>query len=223
MKLYRKRDLKRCGIYAIRNKINNKYYVGKSINIYERMRQHINKLNKTSKDSNFHLNKSWFKYGRDNFEYIILEDIELNDDLLKQQELYWILKLKSNQRNFGYNLRLDSETKCILSKETKKRMSKGTLLYYKNNPKVKIEIGKKSKKFWKENPEIKSQMAKNVSKAKHKYKIQQFDKQLNFIKEWFSVEDIIKVNPNYKWQNIYSVCNGYKPTIYGYVWRKIKI
>lgn len=223
MKLYRKRDLKRCGIYAIRNKINNKYYIGKSINIYERIRQHINKLNKTSKDSNFHLNKSWFKYGQDNFEYIILEDVELNDNLLKQQELYWILKLKSNQREFGYNLRLDSETKCIFTEETKQRMSKGTLLYYKNNPEALKEIGKKSKKFWKENPEIKSQMAKNVSKAKHKYKIQQFDKQMNFIKEWFSVEDIIKANPNYKWQNIYSVCNGYKPTIYGYVWRKIKI
>lgn len=223
MKLYRKRDLKRCGIYAIRNKINNKYYVGKSINIYERIRQHINKLNKTSKDSNFHLNKSWLKYGRDNFEYIILEDIELNDNLLKQQELYWILKLKTNQRKFGYNLRLDSETKCILTEETKQRMSKGTLLYYKNNPKALIEIGKKSSKFWKENPEIKSQMAKNVSKAKHKYKIQQFDKQMNFIKEWFSVEDIIKVNPNYKWQNIYAVCNGYKPSMYSYVWRKIKI
>lgn len=223
MKLHRKRDLNRCGIYAIRNKINNKYYVGKSINIYERIRQHINKLNKSSKDSNIHLNNSWLKYNRDNFEYIILEDIELNDDLLKQQELYWILKLKSNQREFGYNLRLDSETKCILSKETKQRMSEGTLLYYKENPNALKEIGKKSKKFWKENPEIKSQMAKKVSKAKHKYKIQQFDKQMNFIKEWFAVEDIIKVNPNYKWQNIYSVCNGYKPTIYGYIWRKIKI
>jgi len=223
MKLYRKRDLKRCGIYAIRNKINNKYYIGKSINIYERIRQHINKLNKTSKDSNFHLNKSWLKYGRNNFEYIILEDIELNDDLLKQQELYWILKLKTNQREFGYNLRLDSKTKCILTEETKQRMSKGTLLYYKNNPEALIEIGKKSSKFWKENPEIKFQMAKKVSKAKHKYKIQQFDKQMNFIKEWFSVEDIIKVNPNYKWQNIYAVCNGYKPSMYSYVWRKIKI
>ena len=223
MKLYRKRDLKRCGIYAIRNKVNNKYYIGKSINIYERIRQHINKLNKTSKDSNFHLNKSWLKYGRDNFEYMILEDIDKNDNLLKQQELYWILKLKSNEREFGYNLRLDSDTKCIVNKETKDRMSKGTLLYYKNNPEVKKEIGKKSSEFWKNNPEIKSQMAKNVSKAKHKYKIQQFDKQMNFIKEWFSVEDIIKVNPNYKWQNIYSVCNGYKPTMYGYVWRKIKI
>jgi len=40
---------------------------------------------------------------------------------------------------------------------------------------------------------------------------------------WFSVEEIIKFNPNYKWQNIYAVCNGYKPTMYGYIWCKIKI
>lgn len=223
MKLNRKRDLKRCGIYAIKNKINSKLYIGKSINIYERIRQHINKLNKQSKDSNCHLNRSWLKYGRDNFEYYILEDVDRNDDLLREKELFWIIKLKTRNREFGYNLRLDSETKCILPDETKKRMSEGRLLYYKNNPDAKIKIGKKSKEFWDNNPEIKSQMAKNVSKAKHKYKIQQYDKEMNFIKEWFSVEEIIKSNPTYKWQNIYSVCNGYKPTIYGYIWRKIKI
>ena len=223
MKLHRKRDLNRCGIYGIKNTINNKIYVGKSVNIYERMRFHINKLNKKDKNDNIHLINSWHKYGRDNFEYIILEDLPKDDNILKERELYWILKLKSNQRKFGYNLRLDSETKCILSNETKKRMSEGSLKYYKENPESKIKIGLKSKEFWKNNPDIKTKMAKKVSEKKLKYKIQQFDKENNLIKEWKSVQEIIKFNPNYKWQNIYSVCNGYKPTIYGYIWRKVKI
>lgn len=32
--------------------------------------------------------------------------------------------------------------------------------------------------------------------------------------------DFLNNYPYYKWQNIYSVCNGYKPSIYGYIWRK---
>lgn len=220
MKLNRKRDLNNCGIYGIRNLINNKIYVGKSVNIYERIRFHINKLNKKDKNDNIHLIRSWHKYGRDNFEYIILENLPKDDNILKERELYWILKLKSNQREFGYNLRLDSDTKCILSEETKKRMSESKIKLYSNSE---YDTMKHSHTYWKDNPEAKKEMAKKVSQKQHKFKIQQFDKNNNFIKEWFSVEEIIKSNPNYKWQNIYSVCNGYKPTIYGYIWRKIKI
>ncbi len=132
MKLYRKRDLNRCGIYGIRNTINNKIYIGKSVNIYERIRYHINKLNKKSKNDNIHLINSWHKYGRENFEYIVLEELPKEDNILKERELYWILKLNSNQREFGYNLRLDSNTKCILSEETKKRMTKSKIKRYSN-------------------------------------------------------------------------------------------
>lgn len=220
MKLNRKRDLNRCGIYAIKNKVNNKLYIGKSVNIYERIRFHINKLNKKDKNDNIYLINSWYKYGRENFEYIILEDLPKNDKILKEKELYWILKLKSNNRDFGYNLRLDSETKCILSEETKKRMSISKTKLYSN---PEYNNMKHSHKYWKNNPNAVKKMAKKVSKKLHKYKIQQFDKNNNLIKEWFSVQKIIKDNPNYKWQNIYAVCNGYKPSIYGYIWRKIKI
>ncbi len=220
MKLFRKRDLNRCGIYAIKNLKNNKVYIGKSVNIYERIRYHINKLNKKDKNENIHLINSWFKYGRDNFEYIILEDLIKDDNILKEKELYWILKYKSNERKFGYNLRLDSDTKCILSDETKKRMSDSKIKFYSDPNYDKM---KHSHKYWKNNPEAKKEMSKKVAEKQHKFKIHQFDKNNNFIKEWFKVEDIILANPNYKWQNIYSVCNGYKPTIYGYIWRKVKI
>lgn len=220
MKLNRKRDLENCGIYGIRNIINGKIYVGKSVNIYERIRFHINKLNKKDKNENIHLIHSWHKYGRENFEYIILEDLPKNDIILKERELYWILKLKSNQRKFGYNLRLDSETKCILSEETKQRMSESKIKMYSN---PEYNNMKHSHTYWQNNLLAKEEMAKKVSQKQHKFKIQQFDKNNIFIKEWFSVEEIIKSNPTYKWQNIYAVCNGYKPSIYGYIWYKIKI
>lgn len=30
-------------------------------------------------------------------------------------------------------------------------------------------------------------------------------------------------NPSYKRHNIYAVCSGEKPTIYGYIWKKVSI
>ena len=48
-------DKFKCGIYCIKNTVNNKIYVGKSINIYKRIKQHITQLNHKSKDENYHL------------------------------------------------------------------------------------------------------------------------------------------------------------------------
>ena len=82
---------------------------------------------------------------------------------------------------------------------------------------------KHSHNYWKNNPEAKKEMAKKVSIKKQKYNFEQYDLNNNLIRTWNTINEIIENNPNYKWQNIYAVCNGYKPTIYGYIWRKIKI
>ena len=44
---------------------------------------------------------------------------------------------------------------------------------------------------------------------------------MQLIKIWNCVNDIIKENPNYKKHNIYAVCSGEKPSMYGYIWVKI--
>lgn len=63
-------------------------------------------------------------------------------------------------------------------------------------------------------------MAKKVSKAKRLYDFEQYSKDGVLLKVWESVEDIISENPDYKWQNIYSVCNGYKKSYRGFIWKK---
>ena len=44
------------------------------------------------------------------------------------------------------------------------------------------------------------------------------------LKDWMdagnSVKEITEIHKNYKRQQIYSVCSGHKPSIYGYVWKK---
>jgi len=216
MKLNRKTDLKRCGIYCIKNKVNNKVYIGKSKNIYERIRQHINMLNKKSKNENRHLINSWHKYGRDSFEYYVLEDLPI--DKLKERELYWIKERKALCGDTGYNLRLDSETSCIVSDETRQKLSEAQKKRYENQEE-RDKVSKFFKEYW-SNPDNVNQMRKTLKKSKQKYNFNQYDKQKNFIKKWESVEEIVKNNPDFKWQNIYSVCNGYKKSYRGYVWEK---
>jgi hypothetical protein len=63
-------------------------------------------------------------------------------------------------------------------------------------------------------------MAKKVSEATVKYYIDQYSKDGQFIRRWSSVKEVIENNQSYKWQQIYSVCSGHKPSIYGFVWKK---
>lgn len=215
------KDSKKAGIYCIRNIVNNKVYIGKSIDIHTRIKRHISYLNiKSVKHENQYLINSWHKYGKNNFIYFVLEYLEKDDIILSERELYWIKIYDSLNKEKGYNFRLDSSGKCIVSEQTRKKCSESGKLRYKNNPQEKEKTSKFFKKFWKENPDKLESMKSKIKTNNHKYKILQYDKFLNLIRKWKSVEEIIQENPTYKWQNIYSVCNGYKPTIYGYIWRK---
>lgn len=221
MKVYRKRDLKKSGIYCIKNLLNNKVYIGKSTDIYQRILQHINLLNRKSSDENNHLIRSWHKYGRDKFQYFVLEYLEKDEKLLSERELFWITEYDSLNRDKGYNLRLDTNTICILPEETKLKMSESHKKRYED-PLKREKTGIVSREFWKNNPEIKEIMKQKVSDNHTKYKVYQYDKKTKkLVKIWNKVVDIINKNPSYKKHNIYAVCSGEKPTMYGYIWEKV--
>ena len=76
---------KTSGIYKIINKVNGKYYVGSSNDIKGRWCQHKGQLN-NNKHSNPHLQYAWNKYGKDNFEFIIVEETPQNK-LMEQNYL----------------------------------------------------------------------------------------------------------------------------------------
>ena len=90
------------GIYKITNIINGKIYVGQSIDIIERWKQHNYKaFNSNEIAYNSAIHCAFRKYGIENFVLEVLEECSAED--LDQREIYWIEQLNSLTPN-GYNI-----------------------------------------------------------------------------------------------------------------------
>lgn len=88
------------GIYKIINIINNKIYIGSSCNIKARWQTHRDTLRKNI-HHNKHLQKSYNKYGKDNFTFEIIELCDKEFLLIKEQ--YWLDLLNPTNNKIGYN------------------------------------------------------------------------------------------------------------------------
>ena len=104
-------------IYEFKNKINNKIYVGQTIDLKQRLRSHKYNLINHKKTNPFY--SALGKYGWENFEISILEECE--DYLLNEREISWINQ-KSSLYPLGYNL-LIGGNQSKHSEYTKKKLS----------------------------------------------------------------------------------------------------
>jgi group I intron endonuclease len=75
------------GIYAIVNKVNGKYYLGSSCDIKTRWTKHKLQLN-SGKHDNPHLQRSWKKYGENNFDLKVIECVENDIELIPLEQKY---------------------------------------------------------------------------------------------------------------------------------------
>lgn len=87
------------GIYEIVCTGNGKRYIGQSINIEKRFREHRNQLKRGVRENKYFQN-AWNKYGESSFEFNILE--ECDEDVLTSREQYHMnLHLFENLFNWG--------------------------------------------------------------------------------------------------------------------------
>lgn len=75
-------------IYKIENIVNKKIYIGSAVSVKRRFNDHKNHLNE-NRHHNSYLQRSWNKYGEENFKFEIIEKIE-NKNLLIGREQYWM-------------------------------------------------------------------------------------------------------------------------------------
>ncbi len=92
--------MKQCGIYIIKNKINDKVYVGQSVDIMVRWYAHKQAAKSFTRDGRTKIHTAMRELGIDNF---YLEILELCDySKLSEREIYWIDYYDSY--NNGYNM-----------------------------------------------------------------------------------------------------------------------
>lgn len=98
--------IRKIGIYKIYCCIDNKSYIGSSVNLNVRLGKHKNMLRRGIHKNN-HLQNAWNLYGEINFSFEIVEIVE-DKFWLRAREQAWINRLRCFDRDYGYNKSRDS-------------------------------------------------------------------------------------------------------------------
>ena len=147
------------GIYEIVNTINNKKYIGRSVNLNKRRQDHFKALS-NNEHYNHHLQRAYNKYGANAFTFNVLEYCGTLEETI-DRERYYIELMGTEYSDIGYNMayayilynKYDSNRKVNKSKrrppefirtnEMNKQISNSLKLYFKDNPESKINLSKK--------------------------------------------------------------------------------
>lgn len=108
-------------IYLIKNKTNNKVYVGQTTRtLTKRIYEYKSNFNNDA-THNQYLSNAFKKYGWDNFEFSII-DTAINIEELNKKEIDYIKQYDSNNNEFGYNME-EGGRNSIPNEETLEKMS----------------------------------------------------------------------------------------------------
>lgn len=131
------------GIYLITNKINGHRYVGGSLNIERRFKEH-----KRGTDANSQaIDKAILKYGKNNFTYQIITELPADWKVISQHEKYWIKFYNTFQNKKHYNL-TEGGDDVVLWKENHPMLNKK----HTKESKLQISKNRKGKCIGKDNP-----------------------------------------------------------------------
>jgi len=115
------------GVYQILNTVTNKIYIGSTIDIDKRQREHFNLL-KCDNYPNNYLQNAWNKYGADSFVFELLEATKSDKDSIIEKEQHYLDTLQPFG-DHGYNICTVAYS-CLgikRSKETIRRLSEAKL------------------------------------------------------------------------------------------------
>lgn len=143
-------------IYQIKNKINNKLYIGQTIDFASRWKRHLRQM----LQDDYPLYRAIRKYGASNFEVSILENVD-SIDKLNEREIFYIKEFNT-MLPLGYNCSTGGN-RPIFSKESREKMSKakkGTLPWNKN-----IKTGPKPEEIKIKNAQSRNKSVRRISSS----------------------------------------------------------
>jgi len=108
------------GIYALRNMVTGKVYVGSAVNLPKRCCEHVWSL-RGQKHKNYLLQNAWKKYGEGNFVFKVLEKVET--DHLLSREQHWIDTHRAAGEGYNLNPTAGSNLGRTFSETARKNMS----------------------------------------------------------------------------------------------------
>lgn len=150
-----------CGVYQIRNIINNNIYIGSSISIKKRFSAHKNDLRK-NQHYNSHLQRAWNKYGEENFEFNIIENSIYPEERL-QRENYYIRVCKPEYNNIKVN-----DEGCPFYSDESKNKIRNNRIGKRHSEESKIKIGNASRgRKWTEESKQKYKETRKLRNYKH--------------------------------------------------------
>jgi len=125
--------MKTSGIYKIVNKVNGKYYVGSSLDIYGephgRFYQHKAHLN-CQRHYNLHLQSAWNKYKPESFEFTVIEETPCEKNIILEVEQKY-LDIAKTEKHKCYNKSFTASGPDWTEENRRKR---SILVSGKNNP-----------------------------------------------------------------------------------------
>lgn len=197
------KDRYKIGIYCIENTINNKKYIGHSMNIYQRISTHISNMKYNRISGNRYLNNSVKKHGIENFKYYVLHYLEEYDScLIKKLELHYIKEYDVTNPKYGYNCKQNNCDELNVVNNSTKILNRKALKARYN-------------KFTKDDLDA---LYLKIAKSSGKYNYLQCDMNKNIIREYSCRKEIQLINPTFKLNNINQCCLGLKNTYKGYIW-----
>lgn len=102
------------GVYVIRNTIDDRIYIGSTINFKVRFNNHRNCL-RCEKHKSLKLQRFVNKYGLNTLVFSLIESVEDNTELLQREQFY----LDTNVCYFNTNPNATNRLGAVLSDETK--------------------------------------------------------------------------------------------------------
>jgi len=207
---------KKSGVYKITNVITDKIYVGSTLDFDGRWWDHKKRLKKGNHHS-IKLQRSYNIYGENNIIFEILEVCDKGVLLIREQ---YYMDLYDSYKN-GYNCRPKAENHlgAKRSEESRKKMSESAKKYerqpHSEETKRKISLANKGKISWAKGKKQTKEHTINASKS-HCKKIEQYDMNGNFIKEWDSIKSCAK-NLNLDKGAIWKVLTGRHKQTKGHV------